>query len=177
MGVNTDPRLVLGNVSRAFDSEGGGPGSLTNKAIISLVNVEEDRLSKQQENYTKTDKGISYKAPPVYINVYILIAINRTEYAESLRWLSYVIQYFQHQSVFTPLSHPLLEGKAERLIVDLHSLNFEQVNHLWSTLGGKYLPSVLYKVRQVTIDEDIVTGEAGFITEIQMNNETLLPLS
>lgn len=177
LGVNTDPRLILGNVSKAFDSEGGGTNSLTNKAILSLVNVEEDRISKQQENYLKTDKGVSYKAPPVYLNLYILFAVNRTEYLESLRWLAYILQYFQFQNVFTPLTHPALDGKVEKLVVDLYSLNFEQVNHLWSTLGGKYLPSVLYKVRQLTIDEDLITGEGGFIKEIEINNQILLPVS
>jgi hypothetical protein len=177
LGVNTDPRLILGNVSKAFDSEGGGTNSLTNKAILSLVNVEEDRLSKQQENYIKTDKGVNYKAPPVYLNLYILFAINRTEYLESLKWLGYILQYFQFQNVFTPLTHPALDGKVEKLVVDLYSLNFEQVNHLWSTLGGKYLPSALYKVRQVTIDEDLITGEGGFIKEIEINNQMLLPVS
>lgn len=177
LGINTDPRLVLGNVSKAFDSEGGGTNSLTNKAILSLVNVEEDRMSRKQENYVKTEKGVNYKSPPVHLNLYILFSVNRTEYAESLRWLAYIIQYFQYQNVFTPLSHPALDGKVEKLVIDLHSLNFEQVNHLWSTLGGKYLPSALYKVRQVIIDEELITNEGTFIQEIEINHQMLLPVS
>ena len=48
----------------------------------------------------------------------------------------------------------------ERLVVELYSLNLEQQNHLWGYLGGKYLPSVVYKVRLVRIQEDAVRGEA-----------------
>jgi len=62
-------------------------------------------------------------------------------------------------------------------VVDLYTLNFEQVNHLWSTLGGKYLPSVMYKMRQITIDEEYVTGESGFIKEIQLNEKLKLPVT
>ena len=50
-------------------------------------------------------------------------------------------------------------------------MNFEQVNHLWSTLGGKYLPSALYKVRQLTIFEDVEVSESGLIKEIELNGK------
>jgi len=177
LGINTDPRLILGNISRAMDNDIPGVNSLANRAILSLVNVEEDRVAKQQENYVKTDSGITYKNPPTYINLYILFAVNRTEYTDSLKWLAYIIQFFQYQNVFTPISHPALDEKIEKLIVDLYTLNFEQINHLWSTMGGKYIPSVLYKVRQITINEDAVVSGGGFITEIGTNVKSKLVVS
>lgn len=177
LGINTDPRLVLGNISRAMDNDVPGVNSLANRAILSLVNVEEDRVAKQQENYVKTDSGITYKNPPTYINLYILFAVNRTEYNDSLKWLAYIIQFFQYQNVFTPISHPTLDEKIEKLIVDLYTLNFEQINHLWSTMGGKYIPSVLYKVRQITINEDAVVSGDGLITEISNQAKSKLVIS
>jgi hypothetical protein len=170
LGVNTDPRLILGNVAKALDNDTPGPASLTGKAILTLVNVEEDRIAKQQENYYKNNTSVIYKNPPTYINLYLLISINKAEYSDSLKWLAYIIQFFQYQNVFTPLSHPALDTRITKLITDLYTLNFEQINHLWSTLGGKYLPSVMYKVRQITLDEDAVIAGGGLITEIDINN-------
>ena len=176
LGPSGDPpRLVTGNISRVFDPEAGT--GLNNKAILSLVNVEEDRVAKQQENFVKTDTSTRYKSPQLYLNLYILIAVNRTLYSDSLTWLNYILQFFQYQNVFTPISHPALDSRIQKLIVDLYSLNFEQVNHLWSTLGGKYLPSVLYKVRQITVDEDITTSEGGFIKQIQIDETLLKPVT
>ena len=169
LGVNTDPRLILGNISRAMDNDTTGINSLSNKAILSLVNVEEDRLARQPEHFVKTDTGVSYKNPPIVLNLYILFAVNRSEYSDSLKWLAYIIQFFQYQQVFTPVSHPSLDSSVEKLIVDMYTLNFEQINHLWSTMGGKYIPSVLYKVRQINIDENAVTAGGGVITEIGTN--------
>lgn len=177
LGINTDPRLVLGNISRAMDNDTTGTNSLSNKAILSLVNVEEDRIAKQQESYVKTDSGITYKNPPTPLNLYILFAVNRTEYTDSLKWLAYIIQFFQYQNVFTPISHPALDAGIEKLIVDLYTLNFEQINHLWSTMGGKYIPSVLYKVRQISINEDAVISGGGLITEIGTNVKSKLIVS
>ncbi len=176
LGPSSDPpRLVTGNIARVFDPEAGT--GLNNKAIMALVNIEEDRIAKQQENFSKTDTGTRYKTPQLYLNLYILIGVNRTAYSDSLIWINFILQFFQHQKVFTPISHPALNSGIEKLMVDLYSLNFEQVNHLWSTLGGKYIPSVLYKVRQISVDEDITVSEGGFIKQIQIDEKLLKPVS
>jgi hypothetical protein len=177
--VSSDtPRVVLGNVARAYDTDVlSGADPITNRAIISLVNIEEDRVSKQQENYVKTDIGVKYKNPPLYLNIYMLISVNRNNYGQSLAWLGHILQFFQYQNVFTPVTHPSLDNRILKLITELYSLNFEQVNHLWSTLGGKYLPSVMYKVRQVSLDEDLTMSESGFIKEIQIDDKLKLPVA
>ncbi len=166
----TDSRLKIGNVSQAFDDSNTGNTSLKEKAILSLVNIEEDRVSKQHENFIKDDAKTYYKNPPIFINLFILFSVYKDEYKDSLIWLGHIIQFFQHQNIFTPLSHPNLDPRIKKLVVDMYTINFEQVNHLWSTLGGKYLPSVLYKVRQLTIDEKAVVSESGLIKTIQIND-------
>jgi hypothetical protein len=35
----------------------------------------------------------------------------------------------------------------------------QEQSNLWSTLGAKYMPSVLYKVRVVTIDQQMLAPE------------------
>jgi hypothetical protein len=45
----------------------------------------------------------------------------------------------------------------EKLILEMNSLNFDQLNQLWSIIGGKYQPSVVYRMRMVTVDS--VTDE------------------
>ena len=173
------PRVVLGNAARAFDTETPPAGyiQINNRAIVSLVNIEEDRVSKQQENYTKTVTSVRYKNPPLFLNIYMLISMNRNNYGDSLTWLSHVMQFFQYQNVFTPVSHPSLDSRIQKLVVELYTLNFEQVNHLWSTLGGKYLPSVMYKVRQLSVDEDVTVSESGFIKEIQLEEKVKQPVT
>lgn len=176
--VLNEMNLVMGNASRIFDTDPGTSDTqLANKAIISLVNVEEDRISRQREPYTKTITGIVYAQPPVLLNLYVLFVMNQKKYDVALKWLSAIIRFFQHQPVFTPLSHPALDAGIMQLTVDLHTLNFEQNNQLWSTLGGKYLPSVLYKVRQVSVDEAAITGGAGFMSDIIINEHGKQPVS
>jgi Pvc16 N-terminal domain len=177
MGNPGEARLKIGNVALALDSSLTGVNSLSGKAILSMVNIEEDRVAKQQENYIRTDTSAIYKNPPLYLNMYILFAVNKPEYDDCMIWLGHIMQFFQHQQVFTPATHPDLEIDIQKLIVDMYSMNFEQVNHLWSTLGGKYMPSVLYKVRQLMLDENAKQSESVFVNEITIRDKMKLPVS
>ena len=170
------PRLVVGNIALAAESTAAIP-DVKNKAVLTLVNVEEDKVARQQENFVKTSTTTVYKSPPLYINFYILFSMNRNTYKDCLDYLSQIMTFFQYQNVFTPITHPSLDNSIQRLIVDIHNVSFEQANHLWSILGGKYLPSVMYKVRQVTLDENAVISESGFIQEISIKNKIKLPVS
>lgn len=178
LGATSEARVVLGNVARAYDPDTpAGADPVINRAILSLVNIEEDRVAKQQENYVKTDISVKYKNPPLHLNLYVLISVNRNSYTQSLTWLGHILQFFQFQNVFTPVTHPTLDSRILKLIVELYTLNFEQVNHLWSTLGGKYLPSVMYKIRQVKLDEELIVSESGFIKEINIQDKLKVPVS
>ena len=169
----SDPRLKVGNISLAFDSLLTGANSVNDKAVMTLVNLEEDRASRSPDNFVKSTTEATYKNPPVVLNLYVMFSIFRTDYDDCLKWLGHIVQFFQYQPTFTPLTHPSLDARIEKLTVELYTMNFEQLNHIWSTLGGKYLPSALYKVRQLSLDENAVRGESGLIKEIQLSERSM----
>ena len=142
-------------------------------AFITLVNVEEDRISRPQTNAVRNNNTTIYKNPKIYLNLYVLFAVNLSSYLESLKRLSYIIQFFQYQNVFTSLSTPDLPVGIEKLILDLDTLSFQDLNNLWGIMGSKYLPSVLYKMRLIIIDENFEQGTAKLINEIMINDQTI----
>jgi hypothetical protein len=160
--------IKVGNIVKVLDGDGDTSTNAA-RAIISIVNIEEDRLSKSPDNYRKIDDKIVYKNPKVFLNIYLLIAAKQTDYSEALKVLSFIIQFFQHKYVFDVQNSPLLDPRIEKLVLDLHTLNFEQMNHLWGILGGKYVPSVLYKMRVVGIEEEAEDSVGEPIMEIGIN--------
>jgi len=145
-------------------------------AFITLVNIEEDRISKSQENFVRNNDGsFSYKNPKIYLNLHLLFSANLNLYDESLKRLSYIIQFFQYRNVFnsltTPgdLNHPFPNG-VDELILDLYTLSFQDLNNLWGIMGSKYLPSVMYKLRLIIIDENFNVGNADLIQNISIND-------
>lgn len=163
--------IILYNVSHLGSETGGDNVDSTSNAFLTLVNIEEDRISKSHDNFIRKDSTIIYKNPKVHLNLYLLFSVSLGTYSESLKRLSYIIQFFQYQNVFTPLTSPSLPLGVEELILDLNTLSFQDLNNLWGVMGSKYLPSVMYKLRMISISEDFAQGEAGLLREIVLNSK------
>ena len=172
----TEDAIILSNISQLNETQpnSGGDDQDPQNAFLCVVNIEEDRISKSPENFVRNfDGSVAYKSPKVFLNLYVLFAVNLSSYSESLKRLSYIIQFFQYQNVFTPLSSPSIPDGVDELILDLMSLSYQDLNNLWGILGSRYLPSVMYKMRMISINENFVYGGAGLIQKITINDKTL----
>jgi Pvc16 N-terminal domain len=172
----TEDAIILSNISQLNETQpnSSGEGQDPQNAFVSLINIEEDRISKSPENFIRNlDGSVTYKNPKIYLNLYLLFAANLSSYSESLKRLSYIIQFFQYQNVFTSLTTPSIPDDIDELILDLISLSYQDLNNLWGILGSRYLPSVMYKMRLITINEDFAYGGAGLVQKITINDKTL----
>ena len=98
-------------------------------------------------------------------------------YLTALRLLSYVLSFFQSSNVFDSSQYPSLNAnvdadkpwqKVGKLLVNLHPVTLEQQNNLWASLGAKYMPSVIYKLRTMSFTDVEPKMEAPPITEINI---------
>jgi hypothetical protein len=171
LGSTTADRVVLGNIARLADDSGGGGGKTGDGslAMLTLVNIEEDKASRNPQHFRRIDDQIIYRNPSIQLNLYGLFSAHTATYSTALEIVAYIIQCFQAQKTFESQSDPNLDPQIGKLTVDLFSLNFEQINHLWSTLGGKYYPSALYKIRLVIIEDTTPMAGGGLIREIDLN--------
>lgn len=172
----SEDAIVLSNISQLNETKPNTSGDNTDpqNAFVSLVNIEEDRISKSPENFIRSNSGsIVYKNPKIFLNLYILFSVNLSSYTESLKRLSYIIQFFQYQNIFTPISAPSIPSGVDELILDLMTLSYQDLNNLWGILGSRYLPSVMYKMRLITVTEDFLYGEAGLIQKIVINEKSV----
>lgn len=173
LGPTTEKYVSIGNIAKITENEANPNENGGANVIITLVNIEEDRISKNPDGVYRTHNSLVKRNPEILLNLYILFSSNSPNYITALSRISNVVQCFQSVNLFTQASHPTLDPKIEKLHLELYTMNFEQVNHLWSTLGGKYLPSALYKMKMLTIvDEDNKT-EGSLISEIVMNKRVL----
>ena len=143
--------------------------------FMTLVNTEEETVCKSQLPYFKTaDDKLTVLNPDIKLNLYIqfagysdLTAGGQNPYTKALKLLDQVVFFFQYRNVFLGSHYPMLQaGGVDKLIIEPVSLSFEQLNHLWATLGAKYLPSVIYKCRTLTFRETAVSPELPLITEL-----------
>lgn len=148
----------------------------TDKVACTLVNIEEERIGKAQSPYQPSSGGtIERMNPEIKLNLYLLFASNpRIEptinnYEQGLLLLSYVIGFFQSKNLFNHQNSPALAEKIDKLIVDLYSIPIEQQNYLWGALGAKYLPSVVYRVRLLSIQEELLLDSGQPIQGLEQN--------
>lgn len=146
---------------------------------LSLINIEEERTAKdQQTRFINAVGKVEKRNPEILLNLYILITanfqnkapINTTDdYVEGLKQLSYAISFFQSKQVFTQENSPslaLFDPLLQKITVELYSYSFEQLYNFWSVVGAKYLPSVLYKVKTLRIQENAVQESGDPIEQI-----------
>lgn len=173
LGPSTEKYASIGNIAKIVENDNNQNDGDSAAVVITLVNIEEDRVSKNPDGIYRNPMGAVRRNPDILLNLYILFSVNPPNYITALSRISNVVQCFQSTNYFTKENYPSLDPKIERLHLELYTMNFEQINHLWSTLGGKYLPSVLYKMRLVTIVDEANQTEGSLITEIQLEKNVL----
>lgn len=143
--------------------------------LITLVNINEEIALKNNPNYIKEFPVTVYRNSPVYLNLFLLFTACNKKYEHSLVLLSRVVRFFQAKNTFTPKNSitQVKDFDNFNIIMDLFSPTFEQVNYLWSTLGGKQHPFVLYKLRLVIMEKESTTETRGIIEEIILNEDRL----
>ncbi len=147
---STDEKAALANII----NQDGKTGIPDNTLGITLVNIEEERTNKAQipSKIVKNDLATSIN-PEIRLNLYVLLTANFNKYDEALKIISLVVRFFQGRNYFDHQSYPALDPSIQRIMADLYTINFEQINQLWGALGAKYYPSVIYKLRMLTVLE------------------------
>lgn len=162
---------MLGNIAFAQETAGDNP-PMKNQVVLSLVNVEEDKISKDPLPYRHDGDHIYVQEPAVYVNLYLLYSANFENYEDSLTALGKVVAFFQQKTCYTPENTQDLPPGIDKLIFDLYNVGLDQVHHLWSMLGGKYIPSVVYKLRLLAIQQS-EPGGTGVIRKIRTKQNVL----
>lgn len=149
-------------VSNILEQDGTVSSHINNKIVVSLVNIEKDTVPYQQPvaAVAGASSAISH-SPPQFFNLYLMFAsyFSGNNYQEGLKFISRTISYFQGQPVFNQQNSPGMDSAIDKLILDVENLNISDLSNLWGVLSGKYLPSVLYKIRMAVYDSDVVTGQ------------------
>ncbi|HEY4112012.1 DUF4255 domain-containing protein [Puia sp.] len=171
--------VVVDNIGLLETANGD---KLANNIVITVVNVEEESTLKNQPpvRYNPPNNAV-YQNPPVFLNLYVLFTSNYwgDKYIFALQRISLVVQFLQSKSVFSyaastdgPFStDPDLLSL--RFTLELYTLTFEQLNHLWGSLGGRQIPFVMYKLRLVAISDRATLRTVPLITEIDSDTRPL----
>ena len=185
--------LLLGQLNAYIArADGGGPGApnqailgniahldrpdvateLDNHLVLTMVKFEEERTLKNGKTFANVGNEVVYRNRPLHLNLCLLFSANYRNYATCLRRIAQVLTFFQGKQKFTPGNSPgslppipILDLS---LTVDLQTLTFEEVNHLWGFLGAKEMPFALYRGRLVALTDQPVLAGGGLVQEFEV---------
>jgi hypothetical protein len=153
-----EPDVMLGNLSLADSAQTDSENSIADRVVVSVVNIQQESTlrnmaaNRQIFDNAGLPRGVA-RNPGIFLNIYLLIGANKAQYNIGLQRISQVISFFQRNNILTVTDIPNLpDFGLDKIIFDLHSTNFEELNQLWGVMGGKYIPSVVYKMRLAYID-------------------------
>lgn len=158
-------------VSNLVELDGSTAANANNKLVLTLVNIEKDNLPYRPQLPHRGNDRLAIHSNPLYLNLYVMMSANfgAGNYSEALKTISQAISFFQQQAVFDRQNSPGLDTRIEKLILDLENLKIPDLNNLWSLMGGRYLPSVLYRIRMITVDAGAIIGQVPMITDPNQN--------
>jgi hypothetical protein len=149
----------------------GGENAVNSRVGMALIKIDEERAMRNPNRHRLVnDQIVSFTQPDLRLNLHVLLAAHRApaEWEESLRSISLVVAFFQARHFFDRQAYPALDPAIERLVVTMETVDFETQNHIWGALGAKYLPSVIYQVGVITVQEGVVESIAPPILTTQV---------
>jgi hypothetical protein len=158
-----ESKVILNNI---IDSSGAIPLQNQNKIVVSLINIEQETLQPFYIRNQKLDNGnYGDLAPPQRFNLDLLVTSNFDDYAETLKFLNSVIQFFQTNVVLDGSRYGNIPIGLNKLEFEIEKLNYNQMHSLWTAMGAKYQPSVVYKTRLLTIQSNDIDGFTSAINQ------------
>ncbi|MCX2494516.1 DUF4255 domain-containing protein [Pedobacter sp. PF22-3] len=157
-----EPKVIKNTL---IDSNGSIPVVNQNKIVISLINVEKETTKPfNVRNHQLNNGSYANVNPAERFNLDVLISANFDDYSETLKFLNAVILFFQVNAVLSANSSSSIPKGLNKLEFDIEKLNYQEMNNLWSAMGAKYQPSVIYKMRLITIQGFEADGFVGAVS-------------
>ncbi|OXB06252.1 DUF4255 domain-containing protein [Flavobacterium pectinovorum] len=172
--IGLEKTVVAENIAFLESQNETVSGNLEDKVALTLINLDEEATLKNFPNHSVENAKTIYKNSVINLNLYLLFSANRNIYINSLNDISKIIAFFQGKRLFTQANTIYNRNNIAmaniddfRFSVELYTPTFEELNYIWGTLGGKQLPSALYKVSMIQIERNIAQAEGQLISKFK----------
>ena len=113
-------------------------------ATVGMIgNSTEERPNKMVVSLLNVDLLLN-------LNVMLAAVFDERQYDESLSLLSDTLGFIQ--------STPKFEVDGTGYTIEVVNISTQDMNNVWTLLGGQYYPSVVCKIRRLAIDTETVSG-------------------
>ena len=145
-------------VGKIVDESGSIPAENQNKIILSLVNLEPETNRPYTSVQRPEGAQDIQQRQPYSFNMHVLVSALFEDYGEALKMLSEAVYFFQAKQEFTHENSPGLNPAIQRLTFEFMKVEYSEMHNIWASLGARYLPSALFKVRMLSFKGGEIDG-------------------
>jgi len=148
-----------------------------NTICLSVLNIDEE-TSMRNPAITKRVEGtkVYTQTPGISLNLSIVFIANfPNDYVSELNYITKIIEFFQQKDTFTVGNTPSLKKQSrsfEQLVFKLSTTKLEDQHNVWTLLGIKYLPSVMYSVGKILVQEEEKLSETRVVQRVKQEVNT-----
>ncbi len=148
-----DEQFVV--LNKLIEQDGNVPQHNQDKVVITLINLEHE-TSQQYIGSQQRLSGSSFSVtnPAALFNIEPLFSANFDDYKEALKFLNATISFFHTNNSINAKNTPELSSDLQALHFEIENYSNDEIQSLWSAMGAKYQPSIIYKIRHVTVQAD-----------------------
>lgn len=139
-------------LSHLVEPDGSAPLAIENKLVLTVIGLDnEPSLKNYRERSRDVNGKVGIAYPGYHFSINVLMASACVNYEEGLKLLSDAVSFVQAKPLISHQNTPGLPASVDKLTMETKQVSVEHLSHIWGALGGKLLPSVLYRVRMITI--------------------------
>jgi hypothetical protein len=161
----SNPKVILSNI---VDHNGTINVKDKNVLLLKLINIEQEPIANNSVSITREAVNFEMKSPPLYINLQLVLAAyyNPEQVQSGLDTLTIGLSFIHGKPSWNAQNTPGLPSGIKRLVFEMETLDFHQLNQVWGAIGTNYMPSVMYKIRMLTIDDGAIQGLVEPVKEV-----------
>ncbi len=163
--LDLDEEVVL--INRLVNQEGEGGQKNQNKVVLTLINLEQEANSQFYNRPMNDGREIHKLNPPMYFNLNLLCVSNFDSYEESLKFLNEILSFFQGHLSIEIYSNERMKSIG-KLAMEVDPQTFSDMHNLWNSMGAKYQPSLVFKARHITVQEQNIVRSSSEIERINI---------
>ncbi|MFA7240081.1 MAG: DUF4255 domain-containing protein [Sulfuricellaceae bacterium] len=158
-------------LNHLVNQDGSRPPKNQNKMVITLINLDYDTNKQYQgSQHHVAGGGITKINPAIPFNLDLLLTASFDDYEEALKFLNATIVFFHGHNSFNAKTTPDIPNGIKMLNFEIQNASHFETHNLWSAMGAKYQPSIIYKVRHVTVQSNEINAMVSALTDVNTKN-------
>jgi Pvc16 N-terminal domain len=142
--VHFDIQEQIAITNNILNTDGAAPPNNQNKLVLTLLNISEENVAR---NSNVLDTHTIQQNKKQIRTFHLLLSSSFNDYLEGLRFLDAAYSYFEANTIFNETTSKNFLQDIDNIQLYFQSTSFEELHFIWTTLGAKYQPSFVCKVR------------------------------